>query len=820
MRFARLTLLTLLLALTAIHCGPAVPQGGGDGTGQPGDGGTGGDNGGTDGGSGNDGTGDDGTDDGSGDGGTTDPIDPAAATAIDKIDEALEAGDIDDVTALRYRVFSVFGDERLPQDLRGEIYEEGTDIITDLAQRYGDLPEDVKQEMTPFILPPDAPGSWYQQNIAAQSKLTPQMQQPAGNFNTYDVTDGSGASVAAVKWPTSSAGLEPSASVIRDALSGANGVWEKLVGLMGRTPPSDSSLDDEYSGGDGRFDVYLLPQGGNAFGYTQPHSAGFFQSVFNDRTRSCFIVVDTSTIASRFSGAAYDIKLRSNIAHEFMHAIQFAYDLAGPRSEYWWLGDATATWAEHFCFPSENKEQEDAPSYLKTLDVPLELDLGNRRYGGYLYFFQHASRFGDDIVRFTYESAELVDTLEAINRAVPNGIAENWDEFAVSNWNDGPVNDYEQDDGLQRGAADETTTEIPLPSGNQDEVELDIGAGGMLPLTAKYYHFDFASSQARTVMFANGFTFKLDRGIPPLFQGALGDETLYATRLSSDERNRLHVRALVKQNGQWIDQAYDLTDVAFASFCQEASSESVEELVIILANARWEDDERDPVTYSGEPARLFVSNVGCGAWEGTATYNESSNNGGDTLNAEANFQTIAFTRETVSIEQIMAGASQMDFGFGGAEIVPTGVLPGAGLFGGGYELSDAMASWTHSATYNDGRCTESGSGTIQLADQIAGTLTVSPTLIGSAGNELPSLYRSFFIESIFVDADEDISVRCVQPDGSVTTSETVFGAALGGGYTNSEFGNLTIGSSGNRINQSWTVDDITIDLDLTSQMIP
>ncbi len=742
-------------------------------------------------------------------------------TSLDKIDEELAAGKITELDALRYKVFSVVGDSRMPSRFGGATYEEGTFVMDQLAAQYGDLSPEAQSELLPFLLPPDAPGSWYAAFLPESSVAG---VHPAGLFSELDVTDGSGMSVAVVKWPADEP-LQSSAETVRDALGGADGVYEKLVSLMGRAPVSDGNLGAGLNGGDGRYDVYLLPAGSSNFGWTQPHSPGFFQGVFNDATRSSYIVIDVQSIASRFTGAAYDRKLRSNLAHEFMHVIQYAFDLNGSRSDYWWLGDATATWAEDYVFPADDMEHSDAPAYLRTLDVPVEVDSGNRRYGGYLYFFHHVAKYSADILRFTYESAEIGGTLAAIDAAVPGGIAENWAEFAVANWNDPPVDDYETADGLREGAGDYITARQPqFGTSTQGFVQMALTGSGLEPLSAQYFHFVLSDPDIRSILFANGLTFNLKRGVPPLFVGGVGDETLYATRLNTSERERLHVMALVKQNGVWSPEPFDFTDVAFAPFCQEAASESVEELVIIMANARFEDNEREPVTPVGLTTRLFMSNMGCGAWEGTGQHVYSVSQPDETTTSTANFQTLKFTRNTLSLDQIAIGAGQQAFGpTGGSDIIPIGSVSFNPL-GGSYQLVDLSGGWTHSSTYEfgDTRCSESGFGTFELADsQIFSPLfNTAPFLRASLGNALPSMFRSFLISMGFVDGDENFFGSCVDGQGNVTAIDSPFGASISGGWRNGEFGSLTVSQSGDQINQTWTVDDDTFQLNLQSANIP
>lgn len=753
-------------------------------------------------------------------------------TGLAKIDEELAAGKITELEALRYSVFNIFGDGRLPSRFYGATFEEGTHVMAALEQQYSDLPTEAQDELRPFLLAPDAVGSWYQLSLGASSAMSAAGGQPSGEFIGLDVFDGSGHNVAVVHYPVgSSQAVIDSAETVRAALAGTNGVYAKLTALMGRTPPSDADVWFNNNGGDGRYDIYLMPQGSSVYGKTCQHNGDVSQFLTFDSTRPSYIIMDTTTIGNNFSGAAYNKKLRANIAHEFMHAIQNAFDLGVVfRSESKWLGDATATWAEHYVFPNDHMEHDDAPFFLKTLDKSLEIDLpnsdanANRRYGGYLYFFHHVNKYSADILRFTYESAEIVDTVEAIDRAVPGGIADNWAEFAVANWNDPPVDDYETDDTLKKGAKNYTDHETPTLTGSQEELELTLKGDGLEPLSAQYFHFILSDSSIRTVMFANGITFDLDRGVPPVFQGALGDETFFATHLSQTDKERLHVLALIKQNGAWNPDPINLTNVAFATFCQEASSESAEEIVIIMANARFEADERDPVQQPRLTSRLFISNMGCGAWEGTASSNVDISEPDEQTLSNADWQTIEFTRNTLTLDQIASGAGQISFGppTAGTTVIPAGIMLGLTSPGMEYRLATVTATWGHISNYEVGlsSCTELGSGTLQTSDAFPGQFFIAPYLTASLGTEVASIYRSYFIEQFFVDADENSARTCVDSQGNVTNSEVPFGAGIGGGFRNSELGSFTISASGNQIIKTFKVDDTTIQYNLHSQNIP
>ncbi len=755
---------------------------------------------------------------------TCEELDYTPPTSLDRINDELAAGLITELDALRYSVFDIFGDNRLPTRFYGASYEEGTHALQSLSEQYESLSPDEQAELLPFLLPPDAPGSWYQNQL---QQTTVAGGEPEGDFAKVDVKDGSGASVAVIKWPVSQNYLSE-ATVVHDALSGAGGVWEKLTALMGRDPMSDSIIDTVYNGTDGRYDIYLMPLGGNTYGSCTGASPGFFQDLFNDNRRTSYIIMDITNITSDFPGARLAKKIRANLSHEFMHAIQFAFDSVDAFSDRIWLMDAVSTWAEHFVFTNDQMEQDDAPSYLKTLDRPMELNQGNRRYGVYLFFFHHVTKYGTNFIRTVFENTESMVSLMAVNNAVPGGYADNWAEFAVENWNDTsnpPIDGYEAADMLKKGAATYTNFRVPALAGSQDVIDLAMTGDGLKPLSAQYIWIKFSDQQIRSILFANGLTFDLDRGVPSIFNGAMGDETYHSTYLSDAETKDIHVMALIKQNGAWLPDPIDLTKTAFASFCQEASSESIEEIVFIMANARFESSERDPVKEKGLPSHMFISNMGCGAWEGTGENVYAVTEPDEVTTSTTTIQSIKFVRDTFTIEQIAAGSGQQLFGppTVGTLVIPASVFTGLNPLAGGYQLESFAASWTHSSDYESGSsdCSESGGGTMQTSDAFAGaTFVISPYLFDSLNNAIPSLYRSFFVSVAFVDNDENFFGQCTDNKGITTFHDSAFGAGLGGGYRNMDFGTLLVDPSGSRINQSWTIEENSYQINLQSKKIP
>ncbi|MFQ5868374.1 MAG: MXAN_6640 family putative metalloprotease [Candidatus Zixiibacteriota bacterium] len=128
-------------------------------------------------------------------------------------------------------------------------------------------------------------------------------------------------------------------------------VWSYEVDSIGLAPPP---TDEWYpTGGDSRYDVYLVGNLGGAFGLTQPDS---FQAG-NPQAYTSWIELRTSYIGFGYPDQ-YD-PLKVTVAHEFFHSIQLGYDAYEPflpdMSDYnvWWL-EATAVWMEDVVFDEVN----------------------------------------------------------------------------------------------------------------------------------------------------------------------------------------------------------------------------------------------------------------------------------------------------------------------------------------------------------------------------------------------------------------------------------------------------------------------------------
>lgn len=172
-------------------------------------------------------------------------------------------------------------------------------------------------------------------------------------------------------------------------------VWTTEVDQLGYRAP----LTDGTRGGGPQFDVYLKDLGGDLYGFC----AG--ETRVKQRTGSGYCVLDNDFAAAQFPSGTPEGNLRVTAAHEFFHAIQYAYDYA----EDPWMMESTATWMEERYATDVNDNLQYLP--WSQLYAPyLPLDLFSRTEGAYQYgnwtFWEHLStKYGNWIVRKAWQQA-------------------------------------------------------------------------------------------------------------------------------------------------------------------------------------------------------------------------------------------------------------------------------------------------------------------------------------------------------------------------------------------------------------------------------
>jgi hypothetical protein len=207
-----------------------------------------------------------------------------------------------------------------------------------------------------------------------------------------------------------------STSWTRKTLRVMEGVWRHQIGAMGYRRP----VDDGRRGGNGKLDVYLANVGSRGlYGYCVPEltKPGY------RRIASGYCVLDNNFARSQFGGEPID-SLRVTAAHEFFHAVQFAYDyLEDP-----WMMEATATWIEERYADRVNDNRQYLPAgQLVRTHVPLDTFKSGSavQYGNWVFFEYLSMRFGAEIVKQIWRQSGhfkgdgTTYSTDAINRVLP-----------------------------------------------------------------------------------------------------------------------------------------------------------------------------------------------------------------------------------------------------------------------------------------------------------------------------------------------------------------------------------------------------------------
>ena len=241
-----------------------------------------------------------------------------------------------------------------------------------------------------------------------------------------------------VHWVSRTSDAPPSRTWVNRTLDILEQTWAAELGapLNYRRPARDGTRGD-----DSRFDVYLKDVGVNGvYGYCVPER----RTNASRWAASGYCVLDDDFARSQFNQDRI-VSLKATAAHEFFHAVQFAYDYA----EDAWFMEATATWMEEQVFDEVNDNRQYLPAgQLGVPDLPLDTfqNPGAAHYGNWVFFEYLSTRFGSDVVRTAWRQAAADGgdrgrwSMQAVKDALPIGFRGVFGQYAASNT--APSEDY------------------------------------------------------------------------------------------------------------------------------------------------------------------------------------------------------------------------------------------------------------------------------------------------------------------------------------------------------------------------------------------
>ena len=415
-------------------------------------------------------------------------------------------------------------------------------------------------------------------------------------------------------------------------------------------------LDDSHeacNGGDNKYDIYYGPYGLAGLG-AWTTSYALAPELIGKRSecalRPSYMMLNSQS-AEFFTEAQQPANSRpmvkSILAHEVLHALQFTIDRAASCKDLEWIDEATAQWAMDHLVPSiaqglpgefgmepgvGNVASNHAKSgpvlaaylyagHLASIEKPGPgIDPRLNGYSDYLFFQYLARTKGPDTIKQIFDAmAGGRNSVEAIAAAVD--MKSVWPEFAKSlwiGWEDKVLDYWANEDEYRFGLAQvyaQVPTVLTVPQDLKDRQKTT-------PVDQK------GQKGAQFELLANALAFGGDYEIEPrsiLYEHLkFSDPSVHAVVFYNpiaDQPNNgsMKLQALKKVGGQW-QAPEDWTDQAFKTHCLDNRDERLEELLLIVSNSEANRASEVPFTIpSMSPMKQATSNVGCWQWFGSAS---------------------------------------------------------------------------------------------------------------------------------------------------------------------------------------------------------
>lgn len=484
-------------------------------------------------------------------------VTPAAVGTRDLIDRAVAAHKLSASRALVYRVWATFGDRRLPAAYHGDLDGAPDDrALAQAAAARSRLRARDRRSLAPYLLPPIARGSWMARGLGMGSSASLGASASVGPSATAAFQQASGRSCEAQGtsrhwgaltgrhvrvwwWREHAANRKAAAGLVKVA---DRTIWPAYAKLMGRTPPSDSGKPCD--GGDGHYDVYLLPDDivgdGTLRGVTLP---------FGPKCTGSPSFTEIGT-----HGGA-DPPTRFELAHELFHAFQNAFGVQGDCrafSDHLWFDEASAVWASTLLFPHEDGTHA-VPTL--TLEQPF-CSIDDYSYDAFPFVLDIQRRYGLGTVPAAYRAFARANTLHGIDAALPGGFAATWRTFTRDGWNQDPVGApfagwYDiatkpADDGAWCGNPDPRTLDLHGAHAYRTPIHLE----SLASLSRRYDDLRFAE------------------GV---------HEVTVHNHTTGNGRSDLQA-FLQMRDGTW--QVRDLSDAPDTTYCLDAAGQRVQRMVL------------------------------------------------------------------------------------------------------------------------------------------------------------------------------------------------------------------------------------------------
>jgi hypothetical protein len=481
-------------------------------------------------------------------------------TSIELIEKAVEGGRITYETSLLFKMYAVFGDDRLPEEYRSaKKFRNSDDVVKEVRSKMGTLSKKTQDELAPFFRRPDDPESYFNimyRDVMLDDQASMITKASAQRPNTSVISESIESANGLVKiwYPGISTNVQAYSGT--DTIAVSADTAKKIAERLKKAIDDDDIMERFYDllkrnivkdgtrGGDDKLDVYVVPNGGD-LGTTYCES---------NKPCSTYILINTNIGLSRNN------ILITTLAHEIFHSFQYAYKYKEPDDDWW--SEATAVWSEDFIYPELNTEQSWLNEFIHHPQTELfsQTDPENHHYGAYIFpYYLSESTSQDSFMKATWEGCETQNCLNAVDAVIDGGYKQQWKEFTLWNFNKDPVTYYGDVGGFpEKSSEDGSNTGQTMIIGDEEQpVEID----ELKPLSA----------------FLNKAINIADK-----------DKIKQLTFKDIDTFTGLNENAAIKaiiyyENGS--KEVEDWTDKQQRSFCIENPDEDFEHIMFIFSNA-------------------------------------------------------------------------------------------------------------------------------------------------------------------------------------------------------------------------------------------
>ncbi|MFP4597718.1 MAG: hypothetical protein ACLFVJ_05675 [Persicimonas sp.] len=348
----------------------------------------------------------------------------------DLIDEALDDGDIDEATALLYRVYASFGDPQLPEQYWGHRSSaNGTGLMIEVVSEYDSLPEEIQSALDPFLRrPTDVESAFSAGGLTwstgeSENKCTEGWMSSASNEPDAQYQD--------LRWQVHICKRDDWEADLAAATAAMERYWGEA---SAENPDSDMIRDmgEPRADGEGlaRVDLYLVEPGMPALRLDSDQekelsTLGPARTVPVNREREeegygsgGYVLLDRGLLDRT------DITFDHSLVHELFHVLTNTYNLdvvfEAPAYLWWWM-DATAEWAAVHYVEPERRNVHESRFFPGTQQSPLSIAshaTPYRRYEAYIWALYMAYSDGPDAIFQTWKAIDEVESFDQAQATV------------------------------------------------------------------------------------------------------------------------------------------------------------------------------------------------------------------------------------------------------------------------------------------------------------------------------------------------------------------------------------------------------------------